>query len=224
VNRLASLRSDQAAGQILAVPLGATEQHGPHLPMGTDTVIATALVSRLAARVPGVVAAPALPYGSSGEHQDFAGTLSLGFEAMEHLLIELGRSASETYPRLLFVSAHGGNFTSLQRAVDRLRHEGRDVLPWTPARAFGGDAHAGETETSLMLALAPETVHMDRAAVGNVEPLHVLLPALIASGMREVSDNGVLGDPTTATMQRGQALMETAVDALVAFVRAWPPR
>ena len=84
------------AGAVLAVPVGSTEQHGPHLPLSTDTDIAVALVERLAARRHDVVAAPAVAYGSSGEHAGFAGTLSIGREATELLLVELGRSASAT--------------------------------------------------------------------------------------------------------------------------------
>jgi mycofactocin precursor peptide peptidase len=146
----------------LLIPLGATEQHGPHLPIGTDAAIAVALAERAAAEVPGVVVAPALPYGSSGEHQDFAGTLSIGAEATELVLVELARSASETFDRVVFVNAHGGNVGPLAAAARRLRAESRDVIAWSPR--FGGDAHAGRTETSLMLALeaAPRTLDAER--------------------------------------------------------------
>jgi len=149
---------EAAAGQgptTLLVPLGATEQHGPHLPLGTDTDIAGVIARLAGARVPDAVVAPTLPYGASGEHQDFAGTLSIGAEATELVLVELGRSASETFDRLLFVNAHGGNAAPLAAAVKRLRDEGRDVRAWSPR--FGGDAHAGRTETSLMLALEAPT-------------------------------------------------------------------
>ena len=96
--------------RVLLVPLGATEQHGPHLPLTTDTDIAVALAQRLAAALPDtVVVAPAVPYGSSGEHEGFAGTLSIGQAATEHLLVELGRSATRTWPRVMLVCAHGGN-------------------------------------------------------------------------------------------------------------------
>jgi mycofactocin system creatininase family protein len=147
---------DRAAGAptTLIVPLGATEQHGPHLPLSTDTTIAVALAEAAAGRTTDAVVAPALPYGSSGEHQDFAGTLSIGAEATALVLVELGRSATETFPRGLFVNAHGGNAAPLRAAVSRLRDEGRDARAWAPR--FGGDAHAGRTETSLMLALEAE--------------------------------------------------------------------
>src|SRR5687767_8440986 len=107
---LAELTAPAVAGDLLVVPLGATEQHGPHLPLGTDTIIASALASDLDA-----VVAPALPYGSSGEHAGFPGTLSIGRAALEHVLLELGRSAP--FARVLFVSAHGGNAEPLAAAV-----------------------------------------------------------------------------------------------------------
>src|SRR5712671_2477486 len=86
-----------AEGALLAVPVGATEQHGPHLPLSTDTDLAVALCARLAAARPGVLAAPPVAYGASGEHQDFPGTLSIGSEAVELLLVELCRSATRTF-------------------------------------------------------------------------------------------------------------------------------
>ncbi|MBS1843472.1 MAG: mycofactocin biosynthesis peptidyl-dipeptidase MftE [Actinobacteria bacterium] len=204
----------------LIVPLGATEQHGPHLPIGTDTKIAVALAGLAAAELPGAVVAPAVPYGSSGEHQDFAGTLSIGAEATELLLVELGRSATESFDRLLLVNAHGGNAGSLRAAVERLRDEGRDVRAWSPS--WGGDAHAGRTETSLMLALAPESVR-DGCAAGNTAPLATLIDDLRAQGVRAVAPDGVLGDPTEASAAEGRWLIATAVEQLRATLAVWSP-
>ena len=205
---------------LLAVPVGATEQHGPHLPLTTDTEIAVALVERLAARRPEVVAAPAVAYGSSGEHAEFPGTLSVGREALELLLVELGRSASATWGRLLLVSTHGGNAEPVTRAVERLRDEGRDARAWSPAAR--GDAHAGRVETSLMLALAPARVRLELAAPGNVEPVGRLLPQLRLAGVRAVSPNGVLGDPGGASATEGEELLAGAAAELEQFVAAWP--
>jgi creatinine amidohydrolase len=120
-----------AAGAVLAVPVGSTEQHGPHLPLSTDTDVAVALATRLAARRGDVIVAPTLAYGSSGEHAGFAGTISIGQEALELMLVELGRSAAETFGHLLIISAHGGNAEPVTRAVARLRNESRDVLLWS---------------------------------------------------------------------------------------------
>jgi creatinine amidohydrolase len=206
----------EAAGPtLLLVPLGATEQHGPHLPLGTDTTIALALATMAATGLPGASVAPPLAYGSSGEHQDFPGTISIGAEATELVLVELGRSACETFDRLLFVNAHGGNAAPLAAAVARLREEGRDARAWSPR--FGGDAHAGRTETSLMLALAE--VRSDLAAAGNDAPLAELIDRLRTEGVRPVSPNGVLGNPEGASAAEGHALLAAASARLSAYGR-----
>jgi creatinine amidohydrolase len=214
VTELAALTSPEAgelaaSGALLAVPVAATEQHGPHLPLSTDTDLAVALCARLAAARPGVLGAPPLAYGASGEHQDFPGTLSIGAEAMELLLIELCRSATRTFSRVLLVSTHGGNAGAVRRAERRLRAESRDILAWLPA--WAGDAHAGRAETSLELALAPDRVRPGRAEAGNTRPLTELMPELRRSGVRAVSPNGVLGDPAGASAAEGTRLLDLLV-------------
>jgi mycofactocin precursor peptide peptidase len=209
------------ADSVLAVPLGATEQHGPHLPLSTDTDIAVALCQRLAEARAGVLIAPAVAYGSSGEHQEFPGTLSIGQEALELLLVELGRSASRTFAHLVFVCAHGGNAEPAARATMRLRAESRDVLLFRPA--WDGDAHAGRTETSMMLHLAPARVRMASAAPGDTRPLAEIWPLLRAGGVRAVSESGVLGDPAGATAGAGRALLDGLSAALIREVAAWHP-
>jgi creatinine amidohydrolase len=208
-----------AAGGVLAVPLGSTEQHGAHLPLTTDTDIALALCEALAAQRADVLVAPALPYGSSGEHAGFAGTLSIGQQALELVVLELGRSATESFDHVLFVSAHGGNAAPLIRAVATLRAEGRDVSVFAPR--WDGDAHAGHVETSLQLQLRPETVSRERAVVGDTRPIGELLPQLQRGGLRAVTATGVLGDPTMATAQAGRQILAGLVADLLAHVSAW---
>jgi creatinine amidohydrolase len=207
---------------ILAVPVGATEQHGPHLPLSTDTEIAMGLAEAVSRQRPCVIVAPAVAYGASGEHSGFAGTLSIGQEATELLLVELGRSASATFPRTLLISSHGGNRSAVQRALRRLGQEGRDVRGFFPI--WSHDAHAGRAETSLMLALAPERVRLERAEPGATAPLGELLPRLIADGVREVSANGVLGDPAGASAEEGRSMLAGAVEQLTGLVDAWERR
>ncbi|MGO8874069.1 MAG: mycofactocin biosynthesis peptidyl-dipeptidase MftE [Acidimicrobiales bacterium] len=202
-----------ASADVLLVPLGATEQHGPHLPVTTDTDIALALATGAADRDPRLVVAPPVAYGASGEHQDFPGTLSVGQEATELYLVELGRSATTHFDAVVVVSAHGGNHRPLRRAVARLAHEGRAVMAWSPG--WDGDLHAGRTETSLMLAIAPDRVHADRAQPGDGRPLGELLPLLRAHGVRPISANGVLGDPSGAGADEGRRLLEGAVGELI---------
>ncbi|MDA8033140.1 MAG: mycofactocin biosynthesis peptidyl-dipeptidase MftE [Actinomycetota bacterium] len=221
MSELAAATSPELArpGGVLLVPVGSTEQHGPHLPLGTDTLVAEAVARRLAAGLPGAVVAPALPYGSSGEHAGFAGTVSIGQEALEAVVVELGRSASATFPAVVVVSGHGGNAAPLRRAVGRLVAEGRRARLVAPA--FHGDAHAGRTETALLLALAPSLVRSEQVAAGVTTSLPELLPELRRSGVAAVSPNGVLGDPRGATAEEGHALLEAAVAGLAADLRAW---
>jgi mycofactocin system creatininase family protein len=219
--KLASLTSPGVpGGATLVVPLGSTEQHGPHLPLGTDTAVAVAVCERVAARRDDVVVAPALPYGSSGEHAGFAGTLSIGQEALERVVVELVRSA-DGFAGVVLASGHGGNAEPLARAVAVLRSEGRRVAAWSP-RIPGGDAHAGRTETSLLLALDPAAVRVDRAEPGVTAPLSELMPALRAGGVVAVSANGVLGDPTGATAAEGEAILDALVTDLGRVVATLP--
>jgi mycofactocin system creatininase family protein len=199
-------------GAVLVVPLGSTEQHGPHLPLGTDTLVAVAVCDRLAAWRDDVVVAPALPYGSSGEHAGFAGTLSIGQAALEQVVVELVRSA-DAFVGVVLASGHGGNAEPLARAVTLLRAEGRRVAVWGP-RIAGGDAHAGRTETSLLLALDPGAVRTDLAAPGATAPLAELMPALRDGGVAAVAPNGVLGDPTGATAAEGERILGSLVTDL----------
>lgn len=210
-----------AAGAILAVAVGATEQHGPHLPLSTDTDVAVALCAGLAAARADVLVAPAIPYGASGEHAGFPGTLSIGQAALELLVVELCRSATDTFARILLVNWHGGNIEPLRRATELLRTESRDVRLYLPR--FEGDPHAGRSETALQLALAPERVRGDRAAAGDTRPLAELLPLLRSGGVRAVSANGVLGDPAGATAAEGAALLEHLSADLLDRTRLWWP-
>ncbi len=208
--------------RVLALPLGSLEQHGPHLPLDTDTRIAVAVAAGLAERLEEVAVAPALAYGASGEHAGFPGTLLVGHRVLADLMSELVRSARGAFKGVVVVSAHGGNGEALRLLNARSADEGDDVLVWAAA-VPGGDAHAGRTETSLMLAIDPAAVRLDLAQVGRTEPIDDLLPRLRAEGVRPVSSNGVLGDPAGASGDEGRALLDGLVTDLVARVSShWP--
>ncbi len=113
-----------AGHTVLAVPVGSLEQHGPHLPLDTDTRIAMAVASGLADRCRGVVVAPAVAYGASGEHAGFPGTLLVGHHVLAELLIELVRSARSSFAGVVLVSAHGGNRDALAAAEPRQHRRG----------------------------------------------------------------------------------------------------
>ncbi len=212
-------------GPTLLVPIGSIEQHGPHLPLDTDTRIADA-VARAAASELGAafVVAPPISYGSSGEHQGFAGTISIGTPALTALLVEYGRSACDWATRLVFVNGHGGNVDALRRAVGLLRAEGRDAAWCSPAVRQGGDAHAGHTETSVLLHLSPQLVRAGECRPGNTAPLADLMPQLRAGGVRSVSESGVLGDPTTATAADGKRFFAEMAGDCIGRVRRWCPQ
>lgn len=191
---------------MLLVPVGSTEQHGPHLALGTDARVAEAVATGLASRIPGAMVAPVLEYGASGEHADFPGTLSIGLEVLRGVLVEIGRSATLWASTVVFVNGHGGNAVAVDAATRLLVTEGRRAR-WVPCSAPDSDAHAGRTETSLLLHLAPDLVRADRAEAGETRPVQQLLPALRARGVRAISANGVLGDPSGASAEEGGRIL-----------------
>jgi mycofactocin system creatininase family protein len=204
---------------LLVVPIGSTEQHGPHLPLATDRYIAEAIAEGLRATRDDALVAPSLAVTASGEHAGFPGTLSIGAHALTEVVIELARSA-DWARRLVLINGHGGNREAIDRAVTRLAHEGRSVLSWWPS-VSDGDAHGGHTETSLMLAIAPQLVHIERAEAGNTTPLVDLVGDLRSRGVRAVSPNGVLGDPAGASAAAGEAILARLVDDVSGIVQHW---
>ncbi|MFN8052404.1 MAG: mycofactocin biosynthesis peptidyl-dipeptidase MftE [Acidimicrobiales bacterium] len=228
MTRLGELTWPEVAARpgILLVPLGSTEQHGPHLPLDTDTRIAVGVAERVAARLvvddsaaSAASVAPPLAIGASGEHAGFAGTLSIGATVFEEAVVELARSA-DAFDGVVWVNAHGGNGAALARAHARLEAEGRRSLVLA-CSVPGADAHAGRTETSLMLALAPHLVRLDRAAAGDVRRWREIADEVVEHGVASVSPNGVLGDPAGASAAEGEELLGDLVDRLAAAVARW---
>lgn len=200
---------------VVVVPVGSCEQHGPHLPLHTDTVIAQALADELAARRHDCLVAPPITVSASGEHSGFPGTLSIGTDAMVDVVVELARSA-DWAAGVVFVNGHGGNVMAMERAAAVFAAEQRKVLVWWPILA-GSDPHAGHTETSLMLAIARDEVRFERSITGPIPTM----ADLVRHGVKPLSESGVLGDPTEATAAEGVRIFEHHTANLAAAVADW---
>ena len=240
--RLARLTWPRVDGARLAiVPLGATEQHGPHLPFATDTLVADALAVRLAARPTardaGAVVLPALPLGISPEHMAFPGTLAVAPATLDAVLRDVLRSLrAHGVARAFVFSAHGGNVAALRDALPGLRAAAPDLrvdamtdLDGLTARLHAEAAtfgvspesaghHAGELETSIMLHLHPELVVGDAMAPGCVTSVQDA-QALFYPDVRRNAPDGVVGDPRGATALRGARYLEVWVGELEAALR-----
>lgn len=202
----------------VVIPVGSFEQHGPHLPLDTDTQIATHLCKQATQNLHDVVVTPPLSVTASGEHAGFPGTISIGTEVFAAVLVELVRSC-DWASGVVLVHGHGGNLEAVQRATATLTAEQRNIASWWP-HIRGADAHAGHTETSLMLAIDPNSVHVDKLDVGNVQPMSEIQLDLQTRGVHAVSANGILGDARSATAQFGDALLAELTNNLHAFIRS----
>lgn len=212
-----------AQGQLAVLPVGATEQHGPHLATGTDTLLAEH-VSLAAAERTGDVVLPALPYGCSLGHTDrWPGTLSLLPATMIALLVDVGRwTYASGFRKVLMVNGHATNGPPCKSAILQLRHELPDLRPrfvsifdLTPEiaaryREDAADFHANEAETSMLLHLARDQVRPARA----VDEPDRTIGRVLQYAMPSVSRSGAVGAPSTATASRGAALVDRLVDAL----------
>jgi mycofactocin system creatininase family protein len=210
---------DRATRRVVVVPLGSLEQHGPHLPLDTDTRIAVAVALGAAAGRDGVWVAPAITFGASGEHDAFPGTLSIGTRALIEVLVELGRDATRDWDAVLLVNGHGGNYDAVSSALPRLHAEGRRCAAFH-AGPVAGDAHAGRTETALLAHLDPSVVRLDLAEAGERRPVSELMTRLRSDGVRSVSANGVLGDPRGATAAEGRQLLDELIAGCASALEA----
>jgi len=215
----------------LLLMLGATEQHGPHLPLSTDTLIGQELAQRVATKLGKTLIAPIMPIGTSDEHLDFAGTLSLSKSTLAGIIVDIGRSAARhNFRRLLVLTAHGGNYDAIRLGTEQLRQNCptlevialTDLGDWLKLEQTQGLVsaqeagwHAGERETSQLLHLHPEMVRREKAEAGYVGDFKAILPQMMTVGLRPVTANGVLGDPAKASAEQGRRYLEQTVQALV---------
>jgi mycofactocin system creatininase family protein len=202
---------------IVLLALGSWEQHGAHLPFDTDTVIIESVVDAAIRSVDpentqfSVV--PTIGVTASDEHNGFAGTLSIGTNALSDAVVSIARSASWARG-ICIVNGHGGNADALKLVHSALDYENIRHSIWSLPYYEGADMHAGHTETSLMLHLAPDTVRMDLAEVGAIGDSEMLIERMRTGGIKEVSSNGVVGDPTNATAAHGATMLSFYADHL----------
>jgi len=217
------------------LPVGSTEQHGPHAPLGTDTLAAEAVAERGAAAYDGTaVVAPPIPVGVSEEHRRFPGTLWVRPDTFRAYVRETAASlAHHGWDRVVFVNGHGGNVDALREVSARLT---RDELAYATAFTWfdavdpadaGVDArmgHAGPLETSLVLATRPELVEEGRlsaAAEDGADRWGEWVSGVnLAYDTDEFAENGVVGDPRAGSAEAGERLLEAAGEALAALVAA----
>ncbi|MEO3796201.1 creatininase family protein [Nonomuraea sp. B10E15] len=226
-----------AGARTVLFAAGSTEQHGPHLPLVTDTMLGDALADRVAARLPGVLLAPTVPFGVSTHHMAFPGTVTLDEATFKAVILRCCESlAAHGFETVLVLPSHGGNFAPLAElfAETEGRVGGARLVPYTDLQEFVGalaeagrergfppevsGSHAGEAETSIVLALRPDLVDMDRAEAGFGgrfdEPT---ARRLFEHGTRALSEIGVLGDPRPATARAGEEYLDRLTGLLTRF-------
>lgn len=227
------------ANTLIIQPVGALEQHGPHLPLVVDAAISTAVVGRALQKLDKSVPAYALPplyYGKSNEHVSFPGTVTLSAHTLTAVLMEMADSIYRAgFRKLVFVNGHGGQPQVLEIVGRDLRQRYRDLMvfplfvwraPHCAAQLVGQQEydegiHAGDVETSVMLALLPEQVNMEKAVrafpmalpTGSLLSLEGNLPT--AWLMDDLSQSGVVGDATVATAAKGEAILASVSDGWV---------
>lgn len=227
---------------VVILPVGAVEQHGPHLPTITDTLIVTQTLDATLARLPADVRAWALPplnYGKSNEHLNFPGTISLSTQTLIAVLHDIAASVQRAgFRRLAFINGHGGNTALLDMMARDIRvstglmcfclHPGSYIIP--PFEMTAEEKrlgfHAGETETSLVLALAPDLVKMENASEHYADfpdtdtRLFLFGSASVAWLSDDWSECGIFGSAIRGTAEKGNALIDNAVSNLTELITA----
>lgn len=225
-------RQELAKTGVALLPVGSTEQHGPHLPLGTDHLTAAEVARRASARG-GWLVLPTVPVGVSAHHRQFWGTLWVEPSVLRDYVLGIARSlGSHGLRRIVMVNGHGGNAAALDEAARALRLEGIFCYVFSWWRAIPeviaaviqtGGSHASEMETSAVLAFAPELVDAERyaeALAGAAPEWGVRLHGIeIGFDTRDFSHSGATGDPARATAEKGGKLLTAAAERLDSFCR-----
>jgi creatinine amidohydrolase len=214
---------------------GAVEQHGHHMPLGTDSMLGDELGRAVAERL-NAFRAPTMPVGCSQHHLGFPGTMSVEDETFQKVVADIARGwASHGFRRIVLLPSHGGNFAPLAGALERLGGlDGAKVIALTDLSllvnatlglgaelgipASEGGLHGGEWETSMMLALHPEHVRMDRAVAGYTGDLETGMQRFFEEGVHALTDTGVIGDPKQASAENGRKYFERLVELAVELI------
>jgi creatinine amidohydrolase len=217
--------ADDTDTDLAVVPVGSTEQHGPHGPLGTDTLTARAVSEAGAERADrDVVVAPAIPVGVAEEHRQFTGTLWVAEDTFRAYVRDVVTSlAHHGFDRVVLVNGHGGNVAALREVAGRItRSDDAYAVPFTWFEAVGDHGsemgHGGPLETSLLLATHPDLVATDRleaARDGGSDGWGDWCRGVnLAFDSAEFTDNGTVGDPSRATAELGEQLLDRAASAL----------
>jgi len=222
----------EAGRDTVVVALGATEQHGRHMPLATDALIGDHLARIVADRLDAFLA-PTLRVGCSAHHVGFAGTISLNEDTYHGVIADLVRSLlCGGFRRIVLLPTHGGNFGPLAGAIATLEDAERarvaaltDLgvlfeIAQMGEREYGvplaeGGLHAGEWETSLMLAIHPELVSMESAEAGFTGDLQEAISSMFAGGVASISENGAIGDPGSSTAEHGRRYWDAIVELVL---------
>lgn len=224
----------------VVLSVGSTEQHGPHMPLMTDALAGDVLAEAVARELGDALAAPTLRFGVADHHLPFPGTVSLRKETFKAVVHDyLSSLASHGFEKLLVISSHGGNFAPLQELLDESGtvFGQAEVIAYTDLRGFmkvfhdvscghgisagASGTHAGEWETSLVLAARPDLVRMEEALEGFTEEFTPEIETkLFTEGMPGISANGIIGDARPATGDHGRAYLQAMTDHLVGFFSA----
>jgi creatinine amidohydrolase len=223
--------ADDADTDLAVVPVGSTEQHGPHGPLGTDTLTARAVADAGVERCDyEVVVAPAIPVGVAEEHRQFTGTLWVSEDNFRAYVRDVVTSlAHHGFDRVVLANGHGGNVDALREVAGTItRHDDAYAVPFTWFEAVGEHSaemgHGGPLETSLLLATDPDLVAIDRlesARDGGSDGWGEWCRGVnLAFDSAEFTGNGTVGDPTAASAEWGEELLDLAADALADLLSA----
>ena len=229
IDELTGPKFEELGPRLAFLPVGSVERHGDHLPLGTDTIIAEHLARELASRTNGILL-PTIPYGPCIALRDYPGTFDVDWEALYRYVLSVLREAARNGLRkVVIVNGHGGNTNVLKFAARKasIEHDmqivifdwWRDVAQEVRKELFPRPGHAGEDETSVLLAIRPDLADMERADANEVP--HPTLSLYSPSTYREVFVKPLIGDARRADPERGRRLLDAVIEEVLDFLREW---